>query len=190
MTADADAQVRIQLFLAYRATKTNVPAELTSQPNPIIAALLEKEKADSLLAALGESGKQGRQIYETLCTTCHGPDGKGVKQGDKFLTPAFAKSEWFKRDGNVDVLARVVLKGQAGPIDGVTYGEGFMLPLEQIYNDEQLASVLNFIGERWHSWKKPVAAADIARVRKTVADRKTPWTHEELLPFSKQKPRK
>ena len=190
MTADADAQVRIQLFLAYRAAKISVPSELTAQPNPIITALLEKEKADSLLAALGESGKQGRQIYETLCTTCHGPDGKGVKQGDKFLAPPFAKSEWFKRDGNVDVLARVLLKGQTGPIAGVTYGEGSMLPLEQVYNDEQLASVLNFIGERWHKWSKPVAAADIARVRKEVTDRKTPWTHEELLTLSKQKPGK
>ncbi len=190
MTADADAQVRIQLFLAYRAAKLDVPEKLTALPNPIFTALIEKEKADNLVALLGESAKQGRQIYETLCTTCHGPDGKGVKQGDKFLAPAFAKSDWFKRDGNVDALARVVLKGQTGPIDGVTYGEGSMLPLEQIYNDEQLASVLNFIGERWHKWSKPVAAADIARVRKEVADRKTPWTHEELLTLTKQKPRK
>ena len=72
----------------------------------------------------------------------------------------------------------------------MSYGEGFMLPLEQVYNDEQLASVLNFIGERWHKWSKPVAAADIARVRQEVTGRKTPWTHEELLTLSKQKPGK
>ncbi len=180
MLTDADAQVRIQLFLAYRAAKMDVPAELTAKPNPIIAALLEKEKADSHVAVLGESAKQGQKIYETLCTTCHGPDGKGVKAADKMLAPAFADSEWFKRGGNVEALARVVLKGQTGPIAGVSYGEGFMLPLEQVYDDAQLASVLNFIGERWHNWKKPVAAADIARVRKEVAERKAPWTHEEL----------
>ncbi len=181
MPTDADAQVRIQLFLAYRAAKMEVPAELMTKPNPIIAALLEKEKADSHVAVLGESAKQGQKIYETLCTTCHGPDGKGVKTGDKMLAPAFADSEWFKRDGNVGALARVVLKGQTGPIAGVSYGEGSMLPLEQVYDDSQLASVLNFIGERWHNWKKPVAAADIARVRMEVSDRKTPWTHEELM---------
>ncbi len=190
MPADADAQVRTQLFLAHRAAGLSQPAELTAKPGPIITALLEKEKADSLVAALGESGKQGKQIYETLCTTCHGPDGKGVKQGDKFLAPAFAKSEWFKRDGNVDVLGRIVLKGQTGPIEGVSYGEGLMLPLEGTYNDEQLANVLNFIGERWHQWKKPVAAADLARVRKEIAGRKTPWTHEELKDFTKRNPRK
>ncbi len=192
MPADADAHVRTQLFLANRAAGLKQPAEFTTKPGPIITALIENEKSAKLMAALGESGKQGKQIYETFCTACHGPDGKGVKQGDKFLAPPFAKSEWFKREGNVEILSRIVLKGQTGPINGVTYGEGLMLPLEQIYNDEQLANVLNFIGERWHNWRKPVAAADIARMRKEIADRKTPWTHEELLELTEltvKKPR-
>ena len=190
MLGDADAQVRTQLFLAYRAAGQSAPAELTAKPGPIIVALLEKEKADSLLGALSESGKQGRQIYETLCTTCHGPDGKGVAQGDKFLAPPLAKSEWFKRGGNVGILGRILLKGQTGPIDGVNYGEGSMIPLEQTYTDEQLASVLNFIGQRWHNWTQPIAAEAIARVRQETADRKTPWTHEELKARGKQQPGK
>ena len=188
MASDADAHVRSQVFLANRAAGLPQPAELTAKPGPIIAALMEKEKADGLLAVLGESGKQGRQIYETLCTTCHGPDGKGMKQGDKLLAPPLAKSEWFKRNGNVPMLARILLKGQTGPIDGQTYGEGIMLPLEAAYNDEQLANVLNFIGERWHSWKVPATAADIAVVRKEVADRKTPWTETELKELQKKRP--
>ena len=173
-----------------RAAGASVPAELTAKPGPIIVALLEKEKADALLGALSESGKQGKQIYETLCTTCHGPDGKGVMAGDKFLAPPFAKSEWFKRGGDVDTLGRILLKGQTGPIGGVAYGEGLMLPLEQIYTDEQLASVLNFIGQRWHQWKQPITAEAIARVRQETADRKTPWTHDELKARGKQKPGK
>ena len=180
MHSDTDAQVRSQLFLACRAAGLDAPAALTAQPGPIIAALLEKEKADNLLAVLSASGRQGKQIYESLCTTCHGPEGKGVQQGDRLLAPPLAKSEWFKRGGNADILARIVLKGQTGSIEGVNYGEGLMLPLEQIYNDEQLASALNYIGQRWHNWKQPIAAADIGRVRKETADRKTPWTHEEL----------
>ncbi len=188
MLGDADAQVRTQLFLAYRAAGLSAPAELTAKPGPLIVALLAQEKSDSLQGALTESAKQGRQIYETLCTTCHGPDGKGVKAGDKFLAPAFMDSEWFRNNGDVEMLARIVLKGQTGPINGVNYGEGFMIPLEGTYSDEQLASVLNFIGERWHNWKKPAAAADIARVRSELAGRTTPWSHEELLSLRKQKP--
>ena len=117
MHGDADAQVRTQLFLAYRAAGASAPAELTAKPGPIIVALLEKEKADSLLAVLSESGKQGKQIYETLCTTCHGPDGKGVAQGDKFLAPPLAKSVWFKRASDVDICNRRTRTGtEAGRV--------------------------------------------------------------------------
>jgi mono/diheme cytochrome c family protein len=187
MLAESDAHVRTQLYLAYRAGGLNHPQELTAKPGPIIAALMATDKANSSATALSESGKQGRQIYETLCTTCHGPDGKGVKSGDKFLAPPLTNSQWFKHGGNAQMLARIVLKGQVGPVDGRNYGEGLMLPLEQTYNDEQLASVLNFIGQRWHGWKKPVASAEITTVRKEIADRKTPWTQEELKALSKQK---
>ena len=186
MLGDADAQVRTQLFLAYRAAGQDAPAELTATPAPIIAALVAKQKGDRMQGALSESAKQGRQIYETLCTTCHGPDGKGVKAGHKLLAPAFMDSEWFRKNGNVEILARIVLKGQSGPIKGGSYGEGFMIPLEGTYTDEQLASVLSFIGERWHNWKKPAAAADIARVRKEIAGRKTPWTHDEFVALEKK----
>lgn len=185
---DPDPTVRIQLYLAFRANKQPAPASLLQRPNPIITALLNNEKENAQVALLGQSARQGQQIYETLCTTCHGPDGKGVKAGDKLLAPAFADSAWFRDNGKVDILARIVLKGQSGPIRGISYGEGFMLPLEAVYNDEQLASVLNFIGERWHRWKKPALAADIARVRQEIAERKTPWVHEELIAFSEMLP--
>ena len=181
LSGDADAHVVNQVFLAHRAAGLNAPTAITSKPNPIITALLAKERDDQLAAVLGESGKLGKQIYETTCTTCHGPDGKGVKQDDKFLAPPLMKSEWFRNNGNVDILARILLKGQTGPIAGVTYGEGAMFALEEAYNDEQLANVLNFVGQRWHNWRKPVAAADIARVRKEISGRTTPWTHEELV---------
>ena len=148
---------------------------------------METDKTNNFAKALSESGKQGRQIYETFCTTCHGPDGKGVKSGDKFLAPPLANSEWFKHGGNAQMLARIVLKGQVGPVDGQNYGEGLMLPLEQTYSDEQLASVLNFIGQRWHGWKKPVVPDEITTVRKEIAARKTPWTQEELKALAKQK---
>lgn len=187
MAGDADAQVRTQLFLAYRAAGIEVPAELTGKPTPIIDALLAKEKADSLMVVLGESGKQGQKIYETLCITCHGPDGKGVKQGEGFLAPPLNRSEWFNNNGHLDVIAAIILKGQTGPISGKTYGEGMMLSLEAAYDDEQVAAVINYIGQRWNDWKVPAAAEDIIRVRKQLAERKTPFTHDELKKIPRPK---
>jgi mono/diheme cytochrome c family protein len=103
------------------------------------------------------------------------------------LAPPLLRSEWFRNGGHVDVIARILLKGQSGPINGVTYGEGFMLPLEETYDDEQLASVINFIGQRWNDWKVPVEAAEIARVRQEIAARKTPFSHEELKEIARPK---
>lgn len=182
LTTDLDPQVLAQVYLAHRSIKAAIPDAITAQAStqPLIAALLDKDKATAALAQLSATAKQGQQIYQTLCTACHGPDGQGVKQGDKLLAPAIAKSPWFKNNGDIPTLARILLHGQTGPIDGVTYGEGLMLPLAQVYNDEQLASVLNYIGERWHRWNKPVAAKAIETVRKATADRKIPWTAEEL----------
>jgi len=184
MLKDPAHQVVTQLYLAcYNAGQFNhrsIPLELIGQNNPIISALRDKEKADAQQASLTVAAKQGKLVFETLCATCHGMDGRGVKQGENFLAPALTKSELFRRNGDIDLLGRILLKGQTGPIDGVTYGEGMMPPLEQIYNDEQLASVLNFVGERWHNWNKPVTTEEIARVRKESVDRKTPWTQSEL----------
>ncbi|MEQ1853760.1 MAG: c-type cytochrome, partial [Chthoniobacteraceae bacterium] len=152
LSTDPDPQVLAQVYLAYRSIKASIPAALTAQAptQPLLAAIIEKDKATASLAELGTSAKQGQQIYQTLCTACHGPDGQGMKQGDKFLAPAIAKSPWFKNNGDIPTLARILLHGQTGPIDGITYGEGLMLPLAQVYNDEQIASVLNYVGERWH----------------------------------------
>ncbi len=182
LISDPDPQVLAQVYLAHRSIKAAIPAALTAQASmqPLLAAIIEKEKATASLAELGTSAKQGQQIYQTLCTACHGPDGLGVKQGDKLLAPAIAQSPWFKNNGDIPTLARILLHGQTGPIEGISYGEGVMLPLAQVYNDEQIASVLNYVGERWHQWKKPVVPAAIKTIRSETADRKTPWTPEEL----------
>lgn len=182
LTADPDPQVLAQVYLAHRSIKAPPPTALTEKAHtyPLIAALIDKDKATASRAELGTSAKQGQQIYQTLCTACHGPDGLGIKQGDKLLAPAIARSAWFQNNGDIPTLARILLHGQTGPIDGVTYGEGLMLPLAQVYDDDQIASVLNYIGERWHKWKQPVTSTAIKTIRTETAGRKTPWTAEEL----------
>jgi mono/diheme cytochrome c family protein len=112
--------------------------------------------------------------------SCHGLDGMGVKAADALLAPPLAKSRWMADNGNIAVLARILLKGQAGPIGGVAYGAGLMPPLEKSHSDEQLAEVLTYAGERWHGWKRAVTAGEVARVRQEIASREGPWTEEDL----------
>ena len=85
------------------------------------------------------------------------------------LAPKLVESSWFADGGNVKVLARVLLKGQSGPIDGVTYGEGLMPPLETSHTDEQIAAVLTYVGQRWHQWKNPVDPALVAQVQESCS---------------------
>ncbi len=56
-----------------------------------------------------------------------------------------------------------------------------MVPLEKTHSDQQLADVLNYIGERWHNWKKPVDASTVGRARAELKDRTAPWSYEELM---------
>lgn len=120
MKSDSDAQVIIQFYLAYVAAGITVPEEVAALQSPVITALkqhyVQLQKSGQ---ALGESAKNGKQIYESLCISCHGADGKGVRQGDTLLSPSFETSHWFK-DGKHGILSRILLKGQAGPIDGKT----------------------------------------------------------------------
>ena len=184
MAADADAQVATQVFLAFRAAAqtgaAQVPPAFLDAKLPLITKLIERDRADKNLRQLSDTAKQGRIVYETLCIACHGPDASGVRIAEKLLAPQLTKSAWFANGGSVPVLARVLLKGQTGPIEGVTYGEGLMPPVENSHTDAQIAQVLSYIGERWHGWKKPAAASDITRIREEVKSRTTPWTQEEL----------
>ena len=129
---------------------------------------------------MSDSANKGREIYQTLCTSCHGPDGKGMMVGGKQLAPDLTKSQWLAHPGNGGALARILLHGLTGPINGTTYGESLMPPLADIYDDGQIASVLNYVGETWHGWKKPIAGEIISKVRVANKSRKTPWIVEDL----------
>ena len=128
---------------------------------------------------LSVSAKSGLKIYETLCILCHGQDGKGVWEADKLLAPQLRNNRWFKKR-RVDVITRIVLKGETGPIGDEEYGEGLMLPLETAYDDKQLADLINYVGLTWNKWNAPIQATEIKKIRSQIADRTQPYTNEEL----------
>jgi len=180
LAADPDAQVATQVFLAWRYAGQPGEFQPGNRPLPLVAALRKHDDNEALQSKLSEPARKGRLVYESLCMACHGLDGMGVKAADNFLAPPLAKSAWMANNGNIGVLARILLKGQAGPIDGIAYGAGLMPPLEKTHTDEQLATVLTYAGERWHGWNRKVTAEDIARIRKDIESRTAPWSHEEL----------
>ncbi|HEX2751055.1 MAG TPA: HEAT repeat domain-containing protein [Verrucomicrobiales bacterium] len=180
MAADTDARTATQVFLAFRTA--GQPGEFNpgNRPLPLVSAIQNRDRDEASRAPLTEIARRGKLVYENLCITCHGVDGMGVKAADTMLAPPLASSPWFAGDSGDARLVRILLKGQSGPINGITYGAGLMPPLEKSHTNEQIADVLTYAGERWHRWKRAVTAENVERIRHEISTRQIPWTHEEL----------
>jgi mono/diheme cytochrome c family protein len=124
--------------------------------------------------------RDGAEIYNTLCTTCHGPDGKGLPMAgappDHLLAPSLVGSRTMV--GHRDAPIAVLLHGLVGEIDGRQY-EGLMVPMGT-NDDRWIASVLSYVRNSFGNRAGFVHAADVARVRNATAARTEPWTIAEL----------
>lgn len=118
----------------------------------------------------------GSTIYKSLCTTCHGSDGKGL---DSKAAPPLVDSKRV-RNRNKDIAIRILLHGLSGPIDGQTYPD--VMPAMGANDDEWLASVLSYIRYEFGGNQGiGVRPADIKAVREQTAGRTKAWTLDELV---------
>ena len=120
----------------------------------------------------------GGLIYESLCATCHGRDGRGTAIPGQELTlaPPLAGSDRVK--GDPDVLINLALHGLTGPVDGQAY-PGAMMPLKD-NDDRYIADVLTYIRNSWGHRCDAVRPNDVGSMRRRSKDRTGPWTIEEL----------
>lgn len=120
----------------------------------------------------------GKSLYST-CASCHGVDGKG-QPGQ---APPIAGSK--RINGPEGVLIRIILHGVRGEyeVNGQTFtGE---MPIPQITEDEELASVLTYVRRAFGNRADPIAPETIAAIREETAERNGSWTHKELDELSK-----
>ncbi|MGV3533866.1 MAG: DUF7133 domain-containing protein, partial [Chthoniobacteraceae bacterium] len=124
--------------------------------------------------------KTGAEIYNTLCTTCHGADGKGMHMAGAgpgaMLAPSLAGSKTM--NGPREAGIYVLLHGLTGDIDGKKY-EGLMIPMG-VNPDAWLAAVLSYVRTSFGNRGDFVTAEDVARARVVTKDRTQPWTIEQL----------
>ena len=124
---------------------------------------------------------QGATIYNQLCFTCHGLNGRGTPlQGGKpgeTMAPSFSGSQYAA--GFPDRIINIVLKGLEGPLDGKTY-TAQMVPMES-NNDEWIAAVTSFIRTHFGNHAGMISPADVARARAAAKKRRQPWRIDELL---------
>lgn len=162
---------------------TGIANQVHSQMAAIIAERRKLEELRRQNKVLAESVVRGKNIYTTLCITCHGADGKGIASPDEkdlMLAPPFARSP--RVLGHKDRVVRIVLNGLLGPVDGKTYAGGLMLPM-RANDDRWIADVVTYIRNDFGNSAGLVEASDVKRIREASKDRSGPWTLAELKRF-------
>jgi mono/diheme cytochrome c family protein/glucose/arabinose dehydrogenase len=109
----------------------------------------------------------GQEVYRNVCQACHQPDGRGMER----LAPPLVESPLAL--GPPEVAVRILLHGKEGPV-------GLMPPVGQVFNDEQIASVLTYIRREWGHMASTVDPATVKAVRASTSGRSRPWTTDEL----------
>jgi putative membrane-bound dehydrogenase-like protein len=109
----------------------------------------------------------GRETYRNLCQSCHQPDGRGQDS----RAPALVGASFTLAPPDIPI--RILLHGKEGTF-------GLMPPVGRTLNDEQIAGVLTYVRREWGQDASPVDADTVKTVRALSADRRRPWTDDEL----------
>jgi mono/diheme cytochrome c family protein len=126
----------------------------------------------------------GKKIFELQCAVCHMKDGVGNPGNG---CPPLIGSEHVSAAG-VGRVVRIVSKGLTGPIEvkGQMYGTGNMLAVgDQLPGDEasksqQIADILLYVRRTFGGRTDSVDPAKVLAIRKSIADRSTPFTFADL----------
>jgi mono/diheme cytochrome c family protein/glucose/arabinose dehydrogenase len=127
----------------------------------------------------------GAVIFRQLCSTCHGPDGKGLSIGGTGMAaPPFVGSQ--RVAGDKEVVIKVLLHGLTGPVDGKTYD--VMTPFGASNSDEWVASVLSYVRQNfgapakgWKDLSSIVYPEDVKKLRAETAKKQGPYTLSEIF---------
>ena len=145
---------------------------------PDLLAAYKKNGIDRLNGVKESKLTRGGEIYASLCTSCHGPDGKGLDSGPGKLAPPLAGAAI--SNGEKNTMIKVVLRGLTGPIEGKTYLGQIMVPMAQ-ESDQWIADVLTEVRSSWGNKGDVVTPDDVAKVRKATKNVMEPYTMETLM---------
>lgn len=120
---------------------------------------------------------RGKKIFSANCAVCHQPNGLGA-QGQGY--PPLAGSEIV--NGGSRRVGMIVLKGLQGPITvkGMQFGTAVMQPWEKTLTDAKIADVITYIRQEWGNKGGPVSAAQIAALRKELANHPDSFVEADL----------
>ena len=184
--SDPDVVIQYSLSIAYaklpdaESRIAKVVKNTKSEGVKALAAKAIEAAQDPKIKMMSEADqkfyKKGKGIYEQLCFSCHGNDGKGVKSPQGLMAPSFYKNK--RISSHPDMPINVVLHGLTGPIAGEKYS-GLMVPMKS-NGDEWVAAVLSYIRNSFGNSASMISTSMVTDVRKATSERNTPWTMDEL----------
>lgn len=201
LTKDPDTNVAIQAVLTLNTLKVaEAPATIraTMQANKargvqLVASAILNPATNAGRGGFGGRGgpppftpeqqtviTRGEAIYKELCFSCHGDDGRGAPQpgaAGTVMAPALSGSP--RVQGHRDYVVKTLLHGMTGPVDDKLFAAGVMVPMGT-NKDEWIADISSYVRNSFGNNGPFVTPADVARVRRSTASRKSMWTLPEL----------
>jgi len=124
--------------------------------------LLAQGTNSSVPATSEAEGARGRDLYLKNCFACHQMRGQGIPG----VFPPLAGSDYLLAD--IDRAIRIVCEGLNGEITvNARRYAGVMPPA--ILQDEEVASVLNYVLRNWGNAGPEVTSEQVKKVRATTA---------------------
>ncbi|WP_373552369.1 c-type cytochrome [Haliscomenobacter sp.] len=199
MTTDPNDDVKVQLLLSLGSSKNaqvqKIAQDILSQNanHEMLRsskASMDKHEDFKLygrrLGSFAASDRklllEGAQIYQSMCSPCHGGDGKGLASN---AAPVLVGSK--RLHGDKSNAIRILLHGLKGPIEGKTFLSE--MPAMKDNTDEWVAAVLSY--GRYEFAANQGAAArnkalmmvqpeEVKKIRDQHKKVKKAWTVEEL----------
>jgi glucose/arabinose dehydrogenase/mono/diheme cytochrome c family protein len=198
---DPSDDVRVQVLLSLSQNKSDKAKAIVNKiiedntDNKMIAAVkdaLDKnEMVTKLSATLGDMPERdkntilrGATTFRSLCSNCHGVDGKGVAIGSGTMAaPPLVGATPLQLSEKYTAM-RILLGGLTGPVEGKTYPAE--MPSMAANRDGWIADVLSYA--RYEFGKKSkdkndssiVKFYEVRKIREEMKGRDKPWTLEEL----------
>jgi mono/diheme cytochrome c family protein len=194
LTKDPNVDVVIQAMLTLNRWKVEGASETLKATMDANKARGVQVVATTFLNAAANAGRgrggiplsseqqalltRGAEVYNSVCISCHAPDGMGVPLLEQKTTVAPPLAGSPRVNGHRDYIINAVLHGLAGPIEGREYSQ-VMVPMGT-NDDDWVASVASYVRQNFGNSGGFVTPADVKRVRAETRDRKTAWNVAEL----------
>jgi mono/diheme cytochrome c family protein len=184
LISDKDPQVVMQVVNTANLLKFNNRNELNTiaakSTSPGVLQTIPKTTAKvaklNLPKAAIKQHKRGKVIYQQLCSSCHGEDGKGTLAGKERMAPPLAGSA--SVNGHHEQFVNIILHGLEGPVNGKTYTAPMVSMKSQ--DDQWIADIATYLKNEFGNSSGCVEAEEVAAVRAQTKDRTEPWTIKDL----------